>query len=177
MKSLTRFCRIGVCMIAALAGCAIADETDSAGEPAWSLGIDDSISWETVHVLSQTSQDSIADEYAARQVTPRLELRCTAGDSALAMRIDWQRFISSFGTEAGFRVDDGERNWLTLGVDDSNRVTMSRSADDVAELVAAMSAGHTLNVEIAPYSEPSVFVNFDLAGFEDAQRALMEACN
>ena len=178
MSTLLRPYRIAACAVIALAGCAVAEESDPAADSNWSLDVDDSITWETVHVLSQTSQDSIPDEYATRQVTPTLELRCTAGgDGAISMRINWHRFISSFSTEAGFRVDDGQRDWLKLSVDDSNRITLSRSAADVVSLVASLSSGENLNVEIAPYSEPSVSVNFTLSGFETALSALNEACD
>jgi hypothetical protein len=159
--------------ILSLTGCAVASETT---DSAWELGIDESISWETVHVLSQRSRDSIADEYATKQVHPVLDFRCTEGGGAMAMRIDWQRFVSSFSTEAGFQVDGHKRSWLKLGVDDSNRITLSRSAADVEALVASLSGGDTLNVEIEPYSEPSVSVNFDLAGFDAAIASLEAAC-
>ena len=160
--------------LVALTACATAEESSDAGP--WTLGVDDTVTWETVRVLAQASPDSIADEYATKQVHPVLSFRCTDGDGTLSMQIDWRRFVSSFNTEAGFQVDDGARNWMKLGVDDSNRVTLSRSASDVKALVAALGTGKTLNVEIAPYSEPSVFVNFDLTGFESALEQLRAEC-
>ena len=160
--------------LAALAGCAVAEETNDA--PAWTLGVDDSITWETVRVLAQASPDTIADEYATKQVHPVLSFRCTEGDGTLSMQIDWRRFVSSFNTEAGFQVDEGQRDWVKLGVDDSNRITLSRSAADVDALVASLGTGQNLNVEIAPYSEPSVFVNFDLTGFDAALEKLKAEC-
>ena len=153
--------------------CATAGETGSR----WELGIDESITWETVHVLSQPSTDSIPDEYATKDVTPVLSFRCTeSGDGSIGMQIDWQRFISSFNTEAGFQVDEGKRQWIKLGVDDSNRITLARSTSDVGALIEQLSAGDNLSVEIAPYSEPSVFVSYDLAGFSDAVQALASGC-
>lgn len=158
----------------ALAGCAVAEEASTS---AWTLGIDEDISYETVHVLAQTSADSISDEYGNKQVNPVIEFRCTeGGDGNVSMQIAWQRFISSFNTEAGFQVDDGKRNWIKLGVDDSNTVTQSRSASDVMSLVDAFSAGTTLSVEIEPYSEPAVSVSFDLTGFAGELTALRENC-
>lgn len=156
-----------------LCGCAAADVT---GSP-WSLGVDEAVTWETVHVLSQASPDAIPDEYATANVNPVLAFRCTAGgDGSVSMQIDWQRFISSFSTEAGFRVDDGAREWIKLGIDDSNRVTLSRSAADIEALLAALANGDRLDVEIAPYSEPSVAVGFDLEGFAGALDELRAAC-
>jgi hypothetical protein len=161
---------------ALLCGCAAADGTGS-GSP-WALGVDQAVTWETVHVLAQTSPDSIPDEYATKEVHPVLAFRCAEGGNGMvSMQIDWQRFVSSFSTEAGFRVDDGARDWIKLGVDDGNRVTLSRSDADVDRLLAALAAGDTLDVEIAPYSEPAVSVRFDLEGFADGLARLRAACN
>lgn len=157
----------------ALSGCAVAEETPSS----WTLGTDDAITWETVHVLSRSSSDSIADEYATKEVSPVLSFRCTGGgDGSLSMQIDWQRFISSFNTEAGFRVDDGTRDWIKMSVDDSNKVTLSRSSEDVVRLMDSMSEGSSLNVEIVPYSESAVSVTFPLGDFPDAIDGLRQAC-
>ncbi len=158
----------------ALAGCAVAEE---APQSAWTEGIDEDISYETVRVLAQTSADSISDEYGSKEVSPIIQFRCTeGGDGNVSMQIAWQRFISSFNTEAGFQVDDGKRNWIKLGVDDSNTVTRSRSASDVTSLIESLSTGSTLSVEIEPYSEPSVTVSFDLTGFAEGIEALRTNC-
>ena len=157
--------------ITLLAGCAVAEETPSA----WTMGTDPEVTWETVHVLSQPSTMAVLDE-SGGEVTPILSLRCTEGGGEISMQIDWQRFISSFNTEAGFKVDNGSRDWLKLGVDGSNKITLSRSASDVSSLMDALGSGSTLNVEIAPYSEPSIFAEFDLAGFSASADALKSAC-
>ena len=169
-----RMIRITTLSAIALVGCAVAEEATTS---AWTQGIDEDISYETVRVLAQTSADSISDEYGNKQVSPVIQFRCTeGGDGSVSMQIAWQRFISSFNTEAGFQVDDGKRNWIKLGVDDSNTVTLSRSASDVTTLIDAFSAGTILSVEIEPYSEPAVSVSFDLAGFADGVAALRESC-
>ena len=158
----------------ALTGCAVAEE---APVSAWTQGIDEDISYETVRVLAQASGDSIADEYGNKQVNPILQFRCTeGGDGSVSMHIAWQRFISSFNTEAGFQIDDGKRNWIKLGVDDSNTVTRSRSASDVTALIESLSTGSTLSVEIEPYSEPAVQVSFDLTGFAEGIATLRADC-
>lgn len=154
------------------AGCAVAEESAAA----WNLGVDEEITWETVHVLAQTSTMTVLDESGSSEVAPMLAFRCTEGSGEVSMRINWQRFISSFNTEAGFQVDEGSRNWLKLGMEGDDKVTRSRSAADVTSLIDAMSGGEVLNVEIAPYSEPSIFAEFDLAGFTDSMAALNAAC-
>jgi len=148
-----------------------------AEQSAWTSGIDDNVSWETVHTLSQLSDDRIPDEYASKEVQPVLSFRCTeGGDGTLSMQIDWQRFISSFKTEAGFKVDDGERRWIELEVDESNRVTLLRNPTRVEELTAQLSDGNLLDVEIAPYSEAPVSVRFSLARFEPMLAELEGRC-
>ena len=167
--------RLAAFAAVALAGCAVAEE---APESAWTQGIDEDISYETVRVLAQASADSISDEYGNKQVNPVIQFRCTeGGDGNVSMQIAWQRFISSFNTEAGFQVDDGKRSWIKLGVDDSNTVTRSRSASDVATLIDALSTGSTLSIEIEPYSEPAVMVGFELTGFAEGIEALRSDCS
>ena len=144
---------------------------------AWTLGVDQDITWETVHVLSQVSADTIPDEYGAKEVQPVLSFRCTeGGNGSISLQADWGRFISSFGTEAGFQVDDGKREWIKLGVDDSNRITSSRSPEDVDALLERLAAGDELSVEIVPYSESAIAVSFDLAGFAESIENLRSAC-
>jgi hypothetical protein len=129
-----------------------------------------------VAVLYQDAGNTIKDEYATNNVTPRLEFRCTPGDSAVTARIDWQRFISSFSTEVGFKVDGGKFIWLKWKTDSSEKVTLSPSAGDTAKLVDLLSAGSRLSVEVTPYSEGPVEVGFDLAGFGEALLMLTETC-
>ena len=154
-----------------LAGCAVAEESASN----WTMETDPEVTWEVVHVLSQTSTLAVLDE-SGNEVSPVIAFRCTEGAGEVSMQIDWQRFISSFNTEAGFQIDDGSRNWIKLGVDGTNKITLSRSASDVTELLEGMSGGTTLSVETEPYSEPSIFAEFDLAGFADSAASLKEAC-
>ena len=156
-----------------LASCAMAGDNSSP----WTLGVDEEVTWESVQVLSQTSADSIADENGNDGARPTISLRCTAGDSTtLELRIDWQRFISSFNTEAGFKIDDGKRNWFDFRVDDSNRITIARRASDVGTLIDALNEGSQLSVEIIPYSENATRVTFDLNGFTAGLESLRGAC-
>ena len=147
-----------------LASAAIADEL-------WVVGVDDDDS--SVHTLSQVSVDAIPDEYATKEVQPTLQFRCAWGETTF--RIDWGRFISSFNTEVGFRVDGGKATWLKLSVDPSNKMTIGNTGN-TRKLIAAIGDGELLNVEVAPYSEPSVFVNYDVATFTAALDELEAAC-
>lgn len=123
--------------------------------------------------LSQISGDAIQDEYATKEVHPKLEFVCEWGETTF--RIDWGRFISSFATEVGFRVDDGHAEWIKLSVDSSNKLTVGKTRD-VEALVELIGDGKNLNVEVAPYSEPSVNVNFDLASFAAGLEELKAGC-
>ena len=66
--------------------------------------------------------------------------------------------------------------WLKLGVDQSNKITLSKSASDVGKLIKKLSEGRNVEVDVAPYSEPSVLVRFDISTFGAAIESLQEAC-
>lgn len=141
----------------------------------WTAGVDDS-GYDSRQVIYQASSTAIADEYATKEVNPVLSFGCVAGgDGTVTAKIDWQRFISSFSTEAGFSVDDGKASWLKMAVDSSNKQTLANAAD-TASLLTLLEGGKQLTVEIAPYSEPSVFVHFDIETFGAAFALLKDGC-
>ena len=127
-------------------------------------------------VLFQQGGNTIKDEYATKDVTPRLEFRCAQGDPNVIARIDWQRFISSFSTEVGFKVDDGKFAWLKWKVDGSEKITYSPSPDDTQQLIDALTGGGQLLVDVTPYSEGPVTVTFELAGLAEAIETLRASC-
>ena len=129
-----------------------------------------------VEAIASDAGNTIKDEYARSDVTPRLSFQCAPGDPSVTARIDWGRFISSFSTEVGFKVDDGKFMWLKWKVDSSEKVTLSPSADDTKRLTDAMTGGTTLTVDVSPYSEGPVVVTFDLAGFDEALASLRSGC-
>jgi type VI secretion system protein VasI len=144
----------------------------------WTLAIgEDPSSYEVVASLQQDAANTIKDEYATKDVTPVLSLRCAPGDPAVTARIDWQRFISSFNTEVGFKVDGGKTLWIKWGVDRSNKITLSKSADDSKALLAHLADGKSLQVEVTPYSESPVTVEFDLAGLAQGLEQLHKECS
>lgn len=144
----------------------------AAADSRWALSVDEE-SYDGRQLLSQAALDSIPDEYATKEVTPVLSFFCA--DDAVAMRIDWRRFISSFSTEAGFSIDGGDATWLKLGVDSSNKVTLA-DAPATSSLIESIGDGSVLRVEIAPYSEPSVFVSFELETLPTKLAELRETC-
>ena len=135
----------------------------------WLLETADGIS------ISQDADNTIRDESYTKEVTPNMALLCSGGGSITA-QIDWKRFISSFSTEVGFKVDGGKFTWLKWKVDGSEKVTLSPSADDTAKLINALEMGKSLLVEITPYSQSPVEVNFDLNGFAEKLDELKVAC-
>jgi len=144
----------------------------------WSLesSVDES-NGEAVTSLQQKSNDSIRDESGKNDVYPVLKFQCVPGsDPNIRFRIDWRRFISSFNTEVGFRVDGGKALWLKLGVDQTNKITLSKSSTDVNKLVQLFGDATTVELEVAPYSEPSVFVRFDISSFNSAVGTMNERC-
>jgi len=144
----------------------------------WSMEsfVDDN-SGETIAWLRQQSVDSIPAESGTETVYPVMGFQCSPGtDPNIRLRIDWRRFIASFNTEVGFRVDGGKPLWLKLGVGPKNKVTMSKSSADVRKLLQQLSNAATVELEVAPYSEPSVFVDFDISTFSSAFTVFRESC-
>jgi type VI secretion system protein VasI len=164
-----------ICLMLAGPGLAFTQTTDLDGSWVLTVGEDPS-SYEVVASLQQDSENSIKDEYATKDVVPRLMLRCTPGDPTIAARIDWQRFISSFNTEVGFKVDDGNTLWLKWGVDRSNKITLSPSAEDSKKLIEHLNQGTSLQVEVSPYSESPVTVDYDLTGLANGLESLLMEC-
>ena len=145
----------------------------------WSLVNDeDTSSGQIILSLQQESADTILGEDGKTGVRPVLEIQCTPKvANSTNFRIDWRRFISSFNTEAGFRVDGGKASWIKLGVDRSNKITLSRSAADVDKIIVKIANAEKLEIEIAPYSEAPVFAGFDVSTFTSAMARLLDACN
>jgi len=144
----------------------------------WSLAsyVDDN-SGETITWLQQQSLDAIRDESGKETIYPLIGFECVPGSEPnIRLRIDWRRFISSFSTEVGFQADDGKTVWLKFAVDSTNNVTVSRSRADVRKLLQLLSNAKTVKLEIAPYSEPSIFANFDTSTFNSALDTLNEIC-
>jgi invasion protein IalB len=158
-----------------VAGMAAAQTRELDGN--WVINIgEDSSSYEVVAMLQQASANTIKDEYATKDVRPQLAFRCAPGNAEISVQIDWRRFISSFNTEVGFKVDGGKTLWLKWGVDQSNKITISKSAADSQSLIEGLEGGSELLVEVSPYSEPPVTVQFDLAGFSQALESLRAEC-
>ena len=155
----------------------LAAQADDRVFGSWTLTtVEDAAAYATFMSLQQDSSTAIKDEDATKDVVPRLSFRCRPGAENVIARIDWGRFISSFSTEAGFKVDDGKRTWLKWKVDGSEQVTISPDADDTQRLVAQLSDGATLEVEISPYSQGPVTASFAVDGFADGIAALKASC-
>lgn len=157
-------------MLAGLGLCALIAVALADNATRWALGSDVATSRPA---LSQRSATAIKDESAKNDVTPVFSFRC---DPPVNARIDWHRFISSFNTEVGFKVDDGKFTWLKMKVDDSEQVTYSASSDDTLQLVELFSTGRKLTIEVTPYAGAPVTAEFDLTGFESVFGVLQANC-
>ncbi len=144
----------------------------------WTLEtVQDKASYQTVAVLHQDSAATISDEYGMKEVHPRLEFRCVPnGDGAINVRIDWRRFISSFNTEVQFAADDKSAITVKLGVDRSNKITATNSAEDNTVLIDYLSGHSVLDVTVTPYSEVPVSVQYELDGFDGKLADLKTTC-
>jgi hypothetical protein len=165
-------------MLFVVAGLLLPLTTVFADSGNWEISVgEDSSSYKTVASLQQASLTTIKDEYAKKNLSPQLEFRCTPGEAVITARIDWQRFISSFSTELGFKVDAGKFTWLKWKVDQSNKVTFSPSAADSQKLIDLALGGEKLLVEVTPYSGSPVTVEYDLEGFSGALAELKDSCS
>lgn len=167
--------RLAAACLILITGTAAAQSEQLEGNWAITVGEDPS-SYEVVAALQQDSANTIKDEYATKDVTPRLAFRCAPGNQEISVRIDWQRFVSSFNTEVGFKIDGGKTLWQKWGVDQSNKITASKSSADSRSLIERLAGGSELLVEVSPYSESPVTVRFDLAGFSQALDTLRAEC-
>ena len=162
-------------LLVALPALAWADAPDP--NSGWNLEtVEDSSGYGSVVTLHQDSSNTIKDEAASSDVTPRLEFRCTPEDVAVTARMDWKRFISSFSTEVGFKVDGGRFTWLKWKMDQSEQITLSPSAADSQKLIDTLKAGSELLVEVSPYSQGPETAAFDLNGLSAALDALVGEC-
>jgi hypothetical protein len=142
----------------------------------WTLDVSE-VDYQTVVSLYQESRDAIPDEYASKEVKPQLAFRCIPGEGGeLKVSVDWRRFISSFNTEVGFKVDDKELLLLNWGVDRSNKVTAPRAGGNDPDLLLYLQNGKSLSVEVIPYSETLITVSYDISGIDAALEALKNRC-
>lgn len=157
----------------AIAGMAVA--ADDVGTN-WTLEVA-AVNYQTVASLYQDSLDPIQDEYATKEINPQLAFRCKPSESdEVSISINWRRFISSFNTEVGFKVDDKELLLLNWGVDRSNKITAPRSGGRDPELLEYLQGGTELRVEVIPYAESLITVTYDISGIDAALHALKERC-
>jgi hypothetical protein len=138
----------------------------------------DAATYQNVAVLHQESTQSISDEYRMKEVRPRLEFRCSpGGNGPIEVRIDWRRFISSFNTEVKFAADDAEAITVKLGVDRSNKITMTRDRVDDQRVIQYLSGRSGLTITVTPYSEAPVSAHYDLESLADALLRLQDKCS
>jgi len=144
----------------------------------WSLSVGrDPISWENTVTLSVQSAGEITNENGSAQVRPQLEFRCKpGGDGTISARVNWQRYISSFNTEVGFKADDRQLLLVNWGVDKSKKITQPRSASDSAELNAYIAGASNQQVQDIPYSEKLNSIEYDISGIDEALKALTAQC-
>jgi hypothetical protein len=167
--------RIALAALAVTAAPAFADSPPET----WALSVGrDPVSWENVATLTIDATTEIANEYATKQVRPKLNFRCTPGGGGpVSLRVDWQRFISSFNTEVAFKADEKDLMLVNWGVDKSNKITQPRASSDSRELMAYLKGARRLQVEVIPYSESLLTVSFDLSGIDSALDSLARKCD
>ena len=100
-------------------------------------------------VIYQISEFSIKDENA-NDVFPKIEFYCSKNNTSILARINWKRFISSFNTEIGFKIDQQNFFWSKWKVDNTTKVTYSPSEENTKHLIAQMIKGKKLREKAKP---------------------------
>ncbi|MEC9415015.1 MAG: hypothetical protein VYC67_00300 [Pseudomonadota bacterium] len=133
---------------------------------------------DTVAQISQKSNTSIINESASDEVFPNLTFYCTKKNPNLLLQINWKRFISSFRkTEVGLQVDNEKMTWIKFNVDKTGKTTRQDSVSESQLLINKLLGQALLRVEVEPYSEPAVSVEFNLQNFEIYIEKLRDACS
>ncbi len=132
---------------------------------------------DTVAQISQKSNTSIINESASDEVFPNLTFYCTKNNPDPVFQINWKRFISSFNkTEIGLQVDKEKMTWIKFNVDKTGKITRQDSLSQSQLLINRLLGKTALKVEVEPYSEPAVSVEFNLQDFVAYIEKLRDSC-
>ena len=131
----------------------------------WSF-VEDESNPDYMTQISQASITSITNESTFEEVFPNLTFYCTKNNPDPVLQINWKRFISSFNnTEIGLQVDKEKMTWIKFNVDKTGKITRQDSLSQSKLLINNLLGKNTLKVEVEPYSEPAVSVEFNLQDF------------
>tara|TARA_B100000959_G_scaffold202699_1_gene212160 strand:- start:6236 stop:6751 length:516 start_codon:yes stop_codon:yes gene_type:complete len=142
----------------------------------WSF-IEDESNPDYMTQISQTSITSITNESTFEEVFPNLTFYCTKNNPDPVFQINWKRFISSFNkTEIGLQVDKEKMTWIKFNVDKTGKITRQDSLSQSQLLINRLLGKTALKVEVEPYSEPAVSVEFNLQDFVAYIEKLRDSC-
>ena len=142
----------------------------------WSF-VEDESNPDYMTQISQTSITSITNESTFEEVFPNLTFYCTKNNPDPVFQINWKRFISSFNkTEIGFQVDKEKMTWIKFNVDKTGNITRQDSLSQSQLLINRLLGKTALKVEVEPYSEPAVSVEFNLQDFVVYIEKLRNSC-
>ena len=142
----------------------------------WSF-VEDESNPDYMTQISQASITSITNESTFEEVFPNLTFYCTKNNPDPVLQINWKRFISSFNkTEIGFQVDKEKMTWIKFNVDKTGNITRQDSLSQSQLLINRLLGKTALKVEVEPYSEPAVSVEFNLQDFVAYIEKLRDSC-
>lgn len=142
----------------------------------WSF-VEDESNPDYMTQISQASITSITNESTFEEVFPNLTFYCTKNNPDPVLQINWKRFISSFNkTEIGFQVDKEKMTWIKFNVDKTGNITRQDSLSQSQLLINRLLGKTALKVEVEPYSEPAVSVEFNLQDFVVYIEKLRNSC-
>ena len=142
----------------------------------WSF-VEDESNPDYMTQISKASITSIINESTFEEVFPNLTFYCTKNNPDPVLQINWKRFISSFNkTEIGFQVDKEKMTWIKFNVDKTGNITRQDSLSQSQLLINRLLGKTALKVEVEPYSEPAISVEFNLQDFVVYIEKLRNSC-
>jgi|TARA_B110000240_G_scaffold189408_1_gene229351 hypothetical protein len=127
--------------------------------------------------LSSSSFVSVRDETDSESVYPLIEFYCENNSPDIFLAINWRRFVSSFSkTEIGMAIDNNRAEWISVKVNKGNQITTLDFTHINKEIIHKILAGTLLKIEIEPYSEPSIFSEYNLEDFSSEFNNFIQLC-
>lgn len=130
-----------------------------------------------IATLSSSSITSVWNEADSETVYPLIEFYCENNSPVIFLSINWKRFVSSFRkTEIGMAIDNNKAEWMSVKVSKGSQITTIDNAQRSKEVIDKLLAATLLKIEIEPYSEPSIFSEYNLKDFPTELNRLILLC-
>lgn len=140
----------------------------------WWVYKEDSPIDDSVNVfMSLSAIDEIPDGYG-KSVTPMLHIRCK--ENTTALYISWDRFIGSGEAYITYRIDKNKAQRQFWSISTDHQATGKWRGGSSIPFIKKLLDSKSLLVNVTPYGDNPVLVNFDVSGIESAIKPLREEC-